>query len=333
MPVSNPDWMSECANPLYDLPLCRIPLPGSHDAGSYGGEMAARSRTQEHAIGDQLFFGVRYFDFRVKVDNGVFFSHHGHDDSRGNKYARATPETDGSWIFNDIAWFCNNYPGEIVILNFTDFTAVPGQSFNEQDKKDFMEALRRHFGSLLILRPRTGIGWSHRIPTYGECIGNGRRVLVIINEDVPVWSGHQDVWQAKHCWRDRFSAYRYTLHSWSALVDDTLADQQDYLASTGTTGRDLDRFWVSQAILAYDNTTTPGGSSENKAGAAHLNGPFSDAYRHWWAGESAIPGKTQSVQTPNVLLLDYSAVYDNFAGVCKDLLLAPTPASSPPVLA
>ena len=82
MPTVNADWMAECQDALRDLPLCQLPLPGSHDAGPFGG-INAKSKTQEYSIKDQLEYGVRYLDFRVRVDNGQFFSHHGAHESRG----------------------------------------------------------------------------------------------------------------------------------------------------------------------------------------------------------------------------------------------------------
>lgn len=260
----------------------------------------------------------------MRVDNGVFFSYHGADESRDNGYAQWPTETtdDNGAIFNLITQYLDKHPPEVVVLNFTDVSAVWNQSFTDADKKHFMECIRRHFADRLILRPQDASGsYSNTIPTYGACIPpdptvRGRQVLVIVNENVPVWAGHEDIWQAGDCWDDRFSDVYYSLHSWNTLLDDTLADQQDHLAT-----RDLDRFCVSQTILGYGATTSDG-KSQNYYGAEKLNPFFSEAYKHWWAGESAIPGKTQPVRTPNVLLLDYSGVLDDFAGVCKALLQA-----------
>jgi hypothetical protein len=200
MPNQYPEWMAGCAGKLANLPLCQIPMPGSHDAGSYGPEMSQYSRTQEYNIADQLLHGVRYFDFRVRVDNGVFFSHHGSTDSRENKFAQAPPEPAGSWIFSDIAAFCNGHPGEIVIMSFTNFSSVWNQSFNDNDKLNFIISLKNHFGSLLVQND----GSSNSIPTYSQCIGKGQRVVVIINDDVAVWGARPEIWLAKDCWRDRF---------------------------------------------------------------------------------------------------------------------------------
>ena len=326
MPAEYPDWMGSCYSQLQDAPLCRIPLPGSHDAGSYGG-INAKSQTQQYDIWHQLAHGYRYFDFRVRVDNGVFFSHHGADESRDNGYAQYPTETtdDNGIVFSSIVQYLDRYQREVVILNFTDFSAVWNQSFTDDDKKHFMDCIRRHFGDRLILRQQDASGnYANTIPTYGACIPadpaqRGRQVLVIVNEDVAVWDGYADIWPAKGCWADRFSDVYYSLHSWQTLLDDTLSDQQDYLAT-----RDVDRFWVSQTILGYGATTSDG-KSQNWYGAQKLNPFFSTAYQSWWAGKSAIPGKTQAVPTPNVLLMDFSGVFDDFAGVCQALLQGTTP--------
>ncbi|MDQ3896087.1 MAG: hypothetical protein M3326_02355 [Actinomycetota bacterium] len=322
MPTVCADWMAECQDALRDLPLCQVPLPGSHDAGSFGG-INAKSKTQEYSIKDQLEYGVRYFDFRVRVDNGQFFSHHGADESRDNPYAQwPTEQSDANGkIFIEIVQFCDQHPGEIVILNFTDFSAVWNQSFNDDDKRHFMDRMRARFDNRMVLREDLGDGsYGNTIPTYGQCIDRGQRIFVIINEDVPVWRAHQDIWPAIGCWRDRFSAYSYSGHTWAGLIELTMQDQQDYLTDAhAADGRALDHFWVSQAILDYP-ALAPDGKSRNWYGAEKLNPPFMDAFTQWWNGESAFPSTPATVKRPNILLLDFSGVFDNLPQVCKALL-------------
>lgn len=322
MPTDHADWMHTRRVQLQVRPLCQIPLPGSHDAGSFG-DMNDKSRTQEYSIADQLQYGVRYFDFRVKVDNGHFFSHHGLDDSRLNTFARwpVDPAPVDNVIFHQIAKFCDDHPGEIVVLNFTDFTAVPNQSFTDGDKRNFMTRMRGYFGDKMVHRDVMGPGvYGNRIPTYAECIGSGRRILVIVNEnDVDVWKGHEDIWPAGSCWRDRFSAYSYAMHDWDTLINSTMQDQQDYLTGDGDDKRNLHRFWVSQTILDYP-AYAEDGKSRNWFGAEKINPPFMEAYRAWWSGQSAIEGTTATVKLPNILLLDFSAVFDNFPEICDQVL-------------
>jgi hypothetical protein len=301
--------MQQCAAKIQDTQLCQIPMPGSHDAGSYA--VNTKSLTQQYSIREQLDIGVRYFDLRVRVDNGLFFSHHGADESPIVAYttadaAKLPPNT----IFSQIVGFCQQNPGEIVILCFQDFTSVQGQSFRPTDATDFIAAMRRDLGGLL--HPWSGDSSRIPIPTYGDCIARGQRVLAIFNDGG--WNPLQDswVWPWSQYLGDRFSDYKYLLHSWDTLISDTISDQEDYLKAGGTDHRQLDWFWVSQAVLGYSNTDTPDGHSQNYAGASYLNQPFITAYKGWWS--------SSAVQKPNILLMDYSGVYDNFAADCVALL-------------
>ncbi|MEP9359453.1 hypothetical protein [Sphingomonas sp. KR3-1] len=320
MSIDKSRWMSLAYGSnmaIADIPMCQFPLPGSHDAGSYGG-INVKSKTQHYSIAEQLAIGVRYFDFRVRVDNGVFFSHHGSDESRDNPYTAMTKDPNTTYLFDEIVTFLRANQEEVVLICFQDFTSVWNQSFTEQDAADFLSCLKRDFGGVPANDDLLYIPGG--MPTYGKCIETNQRALAIINDKA--FPGTNDGWYFdwSQYLRDRFSDYKYWLHSWSTLIDDTLADQQNYLVDTGSDGRDLDLFWVSQAILGYSNVTTPNGESQNKDGASHLNSVFTAAYKDWWKGQSAIQGVTQAVQKPNVLLLDYSGVYDDFATDCYNLL-------------
>ena len=308
---SNPD--------IRNIPMCQFPLPGSHDAGSYGG-INVNSKTQHYSIFEQLEIGVRYFDFRVRVDDGVFFSHHGSDESRDNPYTAVSGKRQSgvTYLFDEIVRFLRANTDEVVILNFKDFTSVWNQSFTSGDADTFMSCMLQDFGAVPSNNNLVYIPGG--IPTYGTCLAQGGRIILLINDEA--WPGQFSAWAMRtstHL-RERFSDYSYSLHSWKTLVIDTLTDQQNYLADTGSDGRDLDLFWVSQAVLGYSNMTTPNGGSQNKEGASHLNQAFDFGYQNWWAGQSALGGVTQAVQKPNVLLLDYSGVYDNFATTCYNLI-------------
>ncbi len=80
-------WMKEFA----DVPLKRIFLPGSHDAGMiYSGSWLkyisppdALAMTQKESIANQLAFGVRYFDFRPGYLPGTPKIYHYHSIIQG----------------------------------------------------------------------------------------------------------------------------------------------------------------------------------------------------------------------------------------------------------
>lgn len=316
------DWMKNCADRIRDIPLCQLPLPGSHDAGSYG-EIRTRSRTQQFTITEQLNAGVRFFDFRVIVDGLTYFSHHGLDHSRDNIYTFDPPEAGNCTLFKEIKTFSEDHDGEILILCFNDFWRylgpglVDGYATTEQ-VRELKNLIRVHFGSMLI--PSSG-----PIPKYGDCINNKERILVIFASDEiddPI------IWKKKDCLRERYSAYNSaTARSWETLANLTVEDQEEYLVdSKDSNKRNSDCFWVSQAVLNYKNElgTTKDNklkidNSRNYAGAERMNPRIIEAYKHWWVRQSAF-GKEHPVQKPNILLLDFSGVFEHFAADCANLI-------------
>lgn len=322
------DWMKNCAEKIQDVPLCQLPLPGSHDAGSYGtigarSTINARSQTQEKTITEQLKMGVRFFDFRVIVDGLTYFSHHGLDHSRDNTYVVEPPESGKNTLFQEIKEFCVNHDGEIIILCFNDFWRFKGSGLVDgyattQEIIEFKNLICVYFNSLLI--PSAGT-----IPKYGDCIRKKQQILVIFNfDDID----DPMIWKKKDCLRERFSAYNSaTARSWDRLAELTISDQEDYLVrSQNSDKRNPDYFWVSQAVLDYKNElgTTDDNKqkiykSRNYAGAERMNQKIIDAYKHWWAGQSA-SNKQQAIQRPNILLMDFSGVFENFVTDCENLI-------------
>lgn len=307
------DWMGNLSTIISPLQLNHLPLPGSHDAGSYGG-INTRSMTQGKDVTGQLEAGVRYFDFRIRVDNGTYFSHHGSDESRDNPYLKVrweeTHEQNTNTLFYQVRTFCQQHPGEIVILNLYDFTSVWGQSWGEGDALRLLLGIIDCFGSLLIPRPATG----NVIPTYGDCMDNKQQVLVIIHDALfSTDPTSNQVWKMSDCLKERFSEKGYADWSWSQMVDATIKDQQEYLLPTIEGGRAPDMFWVSQAVLGYNNMTTPDGHSQNYTGSSKLNPPIIEAYKKWWHLDDG-------VQQPNILLMDYSGVHGDFTAACIGLL-------------
>lgn len=319
------DWMKCSREEIMDMTLCTLPLPGSHDAGSYGA-IRTRSRAQEKSVTEQLGAGVRYFDFRVVVDGKVYFSHHGHDHSRDNPYVDAkTRDT----LLVQIKTFCENHDGEIVILSFADFKQVTGGADKAADKNqivEFVDKLSEVFGSLLI--PNKHYLSRHAddlaefpIPTYRTCMDAGQRILAILDDELQSYW----VWNKKDWVVDHFSKYNSaTDRTWERLSELTIEDQKKYLAEN----RNLERFCITQAILDYRNelgTTTDNkkkiANSRNYAGAERMNPMFIKAYREWWAKETAVVDKKSGkLLRPNILLMDFVGEFDDFSATCESLI-------------
>jgi len=66
------DWMTVNASVIKNLPLWQIALPGSHDSGTYGyfGVPTPWTKAQGLSIGNQLVYGIRYFDLRFLSQGG-----------------------------------------------------------------------------------------------------------------------------------------------------------------------------------------------------------------------------------------------------------------------
>lgn len=132
-----------------DLPLIQLPLAGSHDSGTYGMNFAGR--TQNCTIAEQLKLGIRFFDFRVQVNDGLFYTHHTFPSA--NPFARweqGNNDPLNGWpcILLDLHRFLQDNPGEFVILKFQTFNAVPGQDFDADDHDHFRWLLNHYLDVL-----------------------------------------------------------------------------------------------------------------------------------------------------------------------------------------
>jgi hypothetical protein len=109
--VSPSGWMGRLAKRKPDITLPEITIPGTHESGTAGGNTEMGTRCQNLTIEDQLNFGVRFFDLRVRPyedekDLGIFH----------NRY------TQNLWLGKQVLpWiktFLENNPDECVILLF-----------------------------------------------------------------------------------------------------------------------------------------------------------------------------------------------------------------------
>lgn len=137
-------WMQDLAPIIGNVPINQIPIPGSHDSGTYS--LDRRAITQNLTIEQQLKRGIRYFDLRPREQKRRFYIHH----TLGTDYHLATyPEkgypsgmdvnalkdADGNdIIFAQMRHFLINNPSEVLILrfqNFDSFTNDDGDGTND----------------------------------------------------------------------------------------------------------------------------------------------------------------------------------------------------------
>jgi len=137
------------ANPFGDVPLCQLPLPGSHDSGTYGTFTIRDSdaRTQNMTLAQQLALGIRYFDLRPMVDDGSFYiAHWAKSDVLLASWPGGVPtdaqmDADRTSLLGVLRDFLKQHPREVVILKFQSFDAATSQKFNGDDHIHFRKLL------------------------------------------------------------------------------------------------------------------------------------------------------------------------------------------------
>ncbi len=109
-------WMTERSGQLGTLPLRELVLPGSHDAGTYPDTISLFGKTQDKNIFQQLTYGARWFDLRIKhfgFPYSDLYAFHGFEPLPGAKLTE---------MLDDIRDFKQQSGGkELIILKFSHF--------------------------------------------------------------------------------------------------------------------------------------------------------------------------------------------------------------------
>lgn len=91
------NWMEDLIPLIYEKPITEIKMPGTHDSATYAidnnskavsgqkyakftsliGDQRLWTTTQTKSIERQLQIGSRFFDIRVSLEEGKFYTHHG----------------------------------------------------------------------------------------------------------------------------------------------------------------------------------------------------------------------------------------------------------------
>lgn len=144
--IAAPAWMQEIGSDIADMPLNRVILPGTHDSATYGitndspispdaatimailktaagplgvnGIMAGWAKAQSLSIAQQLRAGIRYFDLRVGLNGGAFWTMH-------SLFSVALVSS----VLEPVRDFLADYPQEIVILDFNQFGGMGPEDF------------------------------------------------------------------------------------------------------------------------------------------------------------------------------------------------------------
>lgn len=159
-------WMTDLWLIIYKIPLRKLVIPGTHDSGTapiseenavvandkgiphFLSKIAPRmlvawSKTQNLTVEEQLKIGVRFFDFRVSVENGedeevIPYLSHG---LRGEKLRVA---------LHAINNFCGDHPKELVIIKVKGF---PDNKCKDQNwNTPLLRWFERYLKGKLLLR-------------------------------------------------------------------------------------------------------------------------------------------------------------------------------------
>lgn len=201
MTVDPANWMADLPA-LADLPLTRLPIPGTHDSGSYGitaasewaltGKddfgfltelpgflqnlivkpiAAAWGRTQADNIYDQFSNGVRYVDLRLSNEpDGQIYIEHG---LRGPL---------AGTVVDDIAAFANAHPREVLVVYVQGI-----KNFTAETHAQFIAEMESAFGPRMV--PRS-VGTS---ATLGELWNIDKNVIVVYNNAAAV-AADENLW-------------------------------------------------------------------------------------------------------------------------------------------
>lgn len=194
MNVDTANWMADLPS-LSGLPLTQLPIPGTHDSGSYGITPASEwaltgkkdfgfltelpgfiedlvvkpiaagwGKTQSNDIYDQLTSGIRYLDLRLTNEpDGQIYLEHG---------LRAEPV---GVVVDDIAAFVNTHPREAVIVYVQGIN-----NFTPETHAQFIAEIETAFGSRMA--PRS-LGTS---ATLADLWGADKNVIVVYNNAAAV---------------------------------------------------------------------------------------------------------------------------------------------------
>ncbi|XP_068448882.1 uncharacterized protein [Clinocottus analis] len=200
------DWMSRLPEPLWDVPLPQLAIPGSHDTMSYSLDVSSPllpsesdafrlldavcccvtrpiifrwATTQDKSIEDQLSLGIRFFDLRV--------AHKPNDSSSELRFTHViythlivleTLASVSSWLAA--------HPKEVVILACSHF-----EGLDEELHRSFILSLRKLFGSRLCPRKDS-------LPTLRGLWARGQQV--VLSYDCESAEREAELWPAVPYW-------------------------------------------------------------------------------------------------------------------------------------
>ena len=156
-------WMSQLSD---NLSLTHINIPATHDSTACYASFSLISRTQSLTVSEQLNAGVRMFDFRFSLENGVFYAKHGIASCKKNKGIFAQKLT-ADHVVADCIDFVKNNPTETILFILRDTTG---------NKQFFSEFFSRY------ISPEKSLWYiENKIPMLSQVRG---KIVLLRNVDI-----------------------------------------------------------------------------------------------------------------------------------------------------
>ena len=175
------NWMS--ANPkIQALPLNKLVMPGSHDAGmsssSNGtiGVSVCNTRTQYIEIGGQLEMGCRYFDIRPTMYKGQFMTGHYSGTNGANGQSLDS-------VLSQASAFVDGQSNEVVVLKFSHYTDRDAGTacFSQSTMNNLVSSVKSALGNRIFVMSaaqQSTYGRVANIP-LSEITSNGSKIITI----------------------------------------------------------------------------------------------------------------------------------------------------------
>ncbi len=130
------NWMRDNYSKIGNIPLKNLTLPASHDAAMYLGGLSFSTfgKTQSLNIYEQLKYGIRYFDLRPGVDNGILSIYH------GSVLGPLLEE-----VLDNVKRYMEENHNELIILKFSHY-----KNFNMESFKQLVECIDSKIGKWLF---------------------------------------------------------------------------------------------------------------------------------------------------------------------------------------
>jgi len=209
-PISlHPDWMSNLVQSVPEIAMGDIVIPGTHDSASYSIPsyklFSAVARTQNVSVLEQLHRGTRYLDLHIAASGNDVYCFRGC--KRGCKLSR---------ILEDIHLFCQDFPGEFLIIKVV---AEYGRAFDPKLKKKALDIIQSYLGEKMFDGPT--VDKLLRMPLKDLTI-KGTQACVILHPRI-----YEDFTVGGVEYNDAYVSKEYKCFSAQSWLEDKLYDTND----------------------------------------------------------------------------------------------------------